>query len=223
MTKNRIISRYILFILILSWGYILAKPKYPFSIEWYVTISFSVIYGIIGIMLQRSVQDYFAKKAGDISLTIQKITFENLFRSVDLIGLLCFPIFGIGWGNPTNSPKALTGSKTWQRIWILLSGPISNLVLAIVLQFLIYPLESFALPFAGYIALFSKINIYLFFISTVPIPPLNGWLLWKALRKERVKIDKESFFGEIILVLSMITYILPWIIEHLSRGLMCWI
>ncbi|HPJ12881.1 MAG TPA: hypothetical protein PLE09_00645 [Caldisericia bacterium] len=223
MTKNRLISRYILCVLILGWGYVLAKPKYPFSTEWFITISFSLLFGLIGIILQRSVQDYFAKKAGDVSLTVQATTFMHLFRSVDVIGLLCFPIFGVGWGNPTNSPKALTGSKTGQRIWILLSGSISNLLLAIILQFLIFPLESFALPFAGYIALFSKINIYLFFISIFPIPPLNGWLIWKAIRKERVKIDKESFFGEIILVISMITYILPWIIESLSRGFMYWI
>lgn len=223
MTKNRLVSRYVLLLLVLVWGYVLAKPKYPFPMDWYITIVATMVYGFISISIQRSIQDHFSQKAGDVSLVIQKKTFLYYVRSFDILGFLCFPIFGMGWGNPTSSPKVLTGSKKWERIRIVLSGPMMNLFLAMVSQLCIYPVETFSLAFAGQIALFAKINFYLFFLSLLPIPPLNGWLVWKALRSERVKLDKESFFGEILLVLSMITYVIPWMIENISRGFMYWI
>jgi Zn-dependent protease len=223
LTKNRVISRYVLLVLVLVWGYILAKPKYPFAMDWYITIVATMVYGFIGISIQRSIQDHFSQKAGDVSLVIQKKSLLYYLRSLDILGFLCFPIFGMGWGNPTTSPKALTGNKRWQRVRIILSGPIVILLVAILSQLCIYPVESFSLALAGQIALFAKINFYLFFFTLLPIPPLHGWLVWKALRGERVKIDKESFFGEIILVLAMITYIIPWMIESISRGFMYWI
>ncbi|MDD4028755.1 MAG: hypothetical protein PHI40_02240 [Caldisericia bacterium] len=223
MSKNRIIARYVLLLLIVVWGFVLARPKYPFSTDWYITIFATMVYGFVCISLQRSIQDHFARKAGDVSLAIQKKSLPYYIRSLDILGFLCFPIFGMGWGNPTTSPKVLTGSKKGQRIGIVLSGPIANLLLAVLSQLLIYPVESFSLTFAGQIALFAKINFFIFFLSLLPIPPLNGWLMWKALRGERVKLEKESFFGEIVLVIAMITYILPWIIESISRGFMYWI
>lgn len=223
MKKNRIISRYILLITILFWGYYLAKPKFPFSSDWYITILTTVAYGFIAITLHRFIQDFFAVKAGDVSQKFQKKTFKYYFRSFDIIGFLCFPIFGLGWSNSTTSPKAITGNRISQRLWIILSGCLMNLLLAIIAQMLIFPFESISLFISGQLSLFAQINMYYFVVSLLPIPPLDGWLMYKAIRKQRVKAEQENFYGEVLLVISMITYMMPWFIDKVSQSIMYWL
>jgi Zn-dependent protease len=223
LKKNRVVSRYILLITVLFWGYYLAKPNFPFTADWYLTIITTVIYGFIAVELHRFVQDFFAVRAGDVSQKFQKKPFKYYFRSLDIIGFLCFPIFGLGWSNSTVSPKALTGNDTLQRVWIILSGCLLNLLLAVTAQMLIFPFESISLFVAGQLSLFAKINMYYFVLSLLPIPQLDGWLIYKAIRKQRVKIERENFYGEILLVISMITYIMPWFIDKVSQSIMYWL
>jgi Zn-dependent protease len=88
---------------------------------------------------------------------------------------------------------------------------------------LIFPFESISLFVAGQLSLFAKINMYYFVLSLLPIPQLDGWLIYKAIRKQRVKIERENFYGEILLVISMITYIMPWFIDKVSQSIMYWL
>ncbi len=173
----------------------------------------------MAVMGHRAVQDFWAIRAGDVTQKIQKRDFLYYLRSFDILGFLCFPIFGFGWGKPTQSPKAISGSKTMQRVGIISSGCFFNFLVAITAQLLIFPVESASLFMAGQLQLFSQINMYYCLLSLLPIPPLDGWLLYKAIRKQRVKLDQESFYGEIIILVGMVTYIMPWAIHYVTQAL----
>lgn len=114
--------------------------------------------------------DPTAKFAGRISL--------NPFVHLDLTGTIFLLIAGFGWGKPVLvNPHNL--KSHWDEIKIALAGPISNLLLAIVLaatiRFLPFPTMVIQI-----IAVIIQINLVLMVFNLLPIPPLDGSSILKA-------------------------------------------
>ena len=178
-----------------------------------------VLFSLFCIALHRYIQSYFAYKAGDINQKIEGFLTLNPFKFVDIIGLIPFIFFKFGWAKPINSDRVLKDKSTLQRLKIVLSGIILNLLLGFVLALLIKPAENISLTLAAVINLFSRINIYYGLFSLLPIPPLDGWLILMSLLKRNINISHVELYGELIIIILIGGNILPKIISYLGSYL----
>jgi Zn-dependent protease len=186
---------------------------------------FSNVYAIIGfllgILIAITVHEYFhaysanyfgdptAKNRGRVSL--------NPLKHLDPVGTIFLFLAGFGWGKPVPiNPNNLKNPKLDQ-LWIALSGPISNLLVAFI----------FAIPYKW--ALISgaelsimnsplfiishyivDINIILAIFNLLPIPPLDGADIIRVIVPEKIfyyfqKIGPPILFILLFLEFSTIT------------------
>jgi Zn-dependent protease len=109
--------------------------------------------------------DPTAKYAGRLTL--------NPIAHLDPIGSLMILLVGFGWGkpvpvNPNNFKDPRMGSALTS-----LAGPISNLVLALVLAFVL-KIPSIPYNFQQLLVIMIELNLMLMLFNLLPIPPLDG-------------------------------------------------
>jgi Zn-dependent protease len=119
--------------------------------------------------------DDTAKRAGRLTL--------NPVVHLDLMGSIMLLVAGFGWAKPVPvNPYALQRSSPSARMWVSLTGPLSNLILAIVgaipfwLRLVPYSYSNnslFPTPFA-FLFEFIVINLSLLLFNLIPISPLDG-------------------------------------------------
>ena len=155
----------------------------------------NILYALPGIILGLTVHEYChalaAYKLGDnTARDMGRLTF-NPVKHIDLIGSLFIIFAGFGWAKPVQfNPGNLRHPKRDKAI-IAAAGPLSNLVLALVLVFLvrawralpdftsnefilsIFYSNSF-LTVINVIFRAAAINLGLFIFNLFPIPPLDG-------------------------------------------------
>lgn len=158
----------------------------------------------------------------------------NPIAHIDPIGTLLLPLFSafsgvptIGWAKPVPIDPFNFKHPKRDEIIVSLSGPISNLLLAVITSLIIRfsPINSWIIFYTLY--LFSLINISLFVFNLLPVPPLDGSHIFLNLLPEKPRIrwseafDRYGFLLLIILVFlpvnggtiigSIITPIIRWI------------
>jgi len=111
--------------------------------------------------------DPTARLAGRLSL--------NPLRHLDPVGVIMMLIIHIGWGRPVPvNPRYFKNPKR-ENALTALAGPISNLLMAIILA---VPLKYFGskmpLEIATFLATLLDVNILLFAFNMLPFPPLDG-------------------------------------------------
>ncbi len=113
--------------------------------------------------------DYLPKRLGRISL--------NPFKHLSLWGTLALFVLGFGWGKPV--PVNLYNFKRTKLDYLLcsLAGPVSNLLVCVVIGGLLLLLKPGKLIEAILIPIFL-INAVLAVINFLPIPPLDGSKIW---------------------------------------------
>ncbi len=145
------------------------------------------------------------KTAGRLSL--------NPLKHLDPLGtLVLFMTQAIGWARPVPiNPNYF--KNPWRDMAIVsVAGPLSNLLLAIILGIVFniiykfFPPGPFTLPLAKMSYLGVKLNIGLAIFNLLPIPPLDGskilakFLPW-SLRSQYLKSEMIGFL--VILLLSV--------------------
>jgi Zn-dependent protease len=145
----------------------------------------SVLYSIPGILLGLTVHEFFhawtAYKLGDATAKDQGRLTLNPLKHIDPIGFLFIVFARFGWAKPVQfNPGALARPRR-DKALIAAAGPLSNLILGIMLIFglkglffLVSGGSLFAevLLLAVYYA--AVINFGLFVFNLIPIPPLDG-------------------------------------------------
>ena len=158
----------------------------------------SILITLPGILLGLTVHEYChalaAYKLGDqTAREMGRLTFNPL-KHIDLIGFLFIIIAGFGWAKPVQfNPENLRHFRRDKAI-IAAAGPLSNLVLAVILSALVWgwwagltyvPAGKADLiysifynrPFFVFIIVLERaimINLGLFVFNLFPIPPLDG-------------------------------------------------
>lgn len=124
---------------------------------------------IVSITIHEFAHALVAYKLGDLTPKLQGRVTLNPIAHLDLLGSVLLLLVGFGWGKPVEynidnlrRPKRDSGL-------ISFAGPLSNLILGILLIFLgrLLQIEEF------YIV--AYINFFLAFFNLIPIYPLDGF------------------------------------------------
>lgn len=153
--------------------------------------------------------DDTAKRSGRLSL--------NPLRHIDVWGLVMLVVCKFGWAKPV--PVNMYRFRDPKRGMALtaLAGPVSNLVLAVVIMFLRGVFTS-RLPHAvlQLCDLTAYLSICLGIFNFIPVPPLDGSKVLFALLPDEMyyKLMRYERYGMILLIILLVSGVVS---EPLSR------
>lgn len=149
------------------------------------------------VLVARLLGDRTGERMGRLTL--------NPLVHLDPWGTLAILFVGFGWGNPAPfNPYNLKNQK-WGPAMVALGGPISNLILIIVFGLIlkiIYPILGPLNYLTIFLGALVGFNGVLMIFNLIPIPPLDGSYLLRAILGSRhAKIsDWLDFYGPRILL-----------------------
>ncbi len=154
---------------------------------------------------------YSAFKLGDPTAKAEGRMTLNPIKHIDPIGAISMLLFRFGWSKPVPINEYNFEKRETYTALTALAGPVSNLLLALLAAGINYLFDLNTNPLIVLLLYtFTTINIALAVFNLLPIPPLDGHkivraLLPKKLRYHWEKLEKYS----IILVLLLILPISP--------------
>jgi Zn-dependent protease len=132
---------------------------------------------VIAITIHEFSHAWMATMLGDPTARMQGRVSLNPLKHLDPIGTLLLFLVGIGWGKPVPfNPRYLKHPRRDSAL-IALAGPLSNLVVILILSIPFKMLVDIAGPgsFAvGLILATIQLNMILMLFNLLPIPPLDG-------------------------------------------------
>jgi len=173
-----------------------------------------------------------AYKLGDRSQKFQgRMTLDPLVH-MDLFGFISIMLVGFGWGKPVYVDDTNFKNKSRDNMIVSLAGPVSNILLAIVLTILLKVLimtnilEIVAATEIGTIIitmfmLTIRFNVIFAVFNMLPFPPFDGskvlahFLPYKA-RKVMDSLERYSFY---IIMILFVTGIYSYIISPFVNGI----
>jgi Zn-dependent protease len=183
-----------------------------------------------------------ADRLGDDTPRRQGRVTLNPLAHADPIGTLLLPLLsagmgvgGFGWGRPVQWNPARIGRKhrmSTARILVAISGPLMNIVLAVVVT-----VVHAILQWQGIVPKYSRVagildfavytNFILFFFNLIPAPPLDGGHVAESLTPYKYRATYENYakYGPFVLMAVVFIpqlaqiFIVPavWCGSHLSH------
>jgi Zn-dependent protease len=143
------------------------------------------IFALPGILLGLTVHEcchaLCSYKLGDDTAKEQGRITLNPLKHIDPLGFIFIIIAGFGWAKPVQfDPERLSNLRR-DKALIAAAGPLSNLVLGVLLTLLLKAYLFYIIGFINYsenlfLVLYfaAAINFGLFIFNLLPIPPLDG-------------------------------------------------
>jgi len=168
-----------------------------------------IIFAIPSILIASTIHEFahawVAYKLGDPTAKAEGRLTLNPFVHIDPIGALMLVLARFGWSKPVPISENNFTNPTLGTALTSLAGPISNLLLAITgaIGLAIMPYNQIvSLFFYSFIA----INISLMIFNLLPIPPLDGHKIVRAILPKKLRYyweDLEKYSLWIILLLFL--------------------
>ncbi len=196
-----------------------------------ITIIFSVAILIFSVVIHEVAHGYAALFLGDVTAKYAGRLTMNPVKHIDPFGSIIFPLllawinpnFVFGWAKPVPYNPYNLRNKRWGELFVAIAGPLSNILLAILMGVVVHLGPTIGLPseFYGLAKLTVIINIYLAVFNMMPIPPLDGSKVLFALfpasaEALRRSLEKYGIFMLLIFIFFLSSIISP-IVEVLAR------
>lgn len=185
---------------------------------------------LFSLSFHEAAHAWMANKLGDpTSKNLGRITLDPT-KHLDPIGFLCFVVFGFGWAKPV-----LVNSRNFKNarrddLLTSLAGPVSNIILAVIFAviFGIYlKIVGINYIFTKYIIVtqllstFVTVNVVLAIFNLLPIPPLDGYHVFKNILLKTIPykffmfVERNSMYILILMVFLLNT-------TNVLSGVMNW-
>ncbi len=196
---------------------------------------------LLAIVLHEVAHGWVADKLGDSTARWMGRLTLNPIKHIDPIGTILIPLllvvsgagFVFGYAKPVPINFRKLNNPKRDMVWVALAGPLTNLALAFIsvglLSITIHlpsALNWFAEPLAAMLQASIIINVVLFVVNLVPLPPLDGGrvavgLLPNPLAYQLERIEPYGFFILIgLLMLGIFQSVLGPIIYGITKALM---
>lgn len=169
-----------------------------------------------------------ADKLGDHTAKLQGRLTLNPLAHLNPIGTIMIFLFGIGYAKPVSINANNFKNPKRDMALTALAGPLANVLLAFVFNFIAYLAQSVmsmgnlksAVVWFFYFA--AEINAVLAVFNLLPIPPLDGSKVLAAVLpyKQYVKYMQYERYIMIGLMILLFTGVLNGVINVLAEGLM---
>jgi Zn-dependent protease len=135
----------------------------------------------------------------------------NPFKHVHPIMLLMFALIGFGWASTPVNPAKMRGDPRIAFAGVSAAGPISNLLVALLCAGLLQARLGLPDPVPQLILVCLFLNVTLFVLNLLPIPPLDGFSVALGLlpRESAAQLKRIEPYGPGIL---MVLFMLPFIV-----------
>lgn len=147
---------------------------------------------IIGLTVHEYSHALMGYRLGDSTAKEQGRLTLNPLKHIDPIGFLLIIVAGFGWAKPVEFDPDRLRRRHRDEILIALAGPVSNLlvgVLMLAIARILYAFPYFGqtdsgLQVVNLLLLWAVINFGLFVFNLIPLPPLDGSHLYLTFLKE---------------------------------------
>jgi len=184
-------------------------------------VAFFFLALIFSIIIHEVSHGFVAEMLGDPTARLQGRLTLNPIPHIDLVGTIFVPSllvllhapFLFGWAKPVPyNPYNLKNQK-WGEAWVAGAGPGVNILLALVFG-LIARFGFGVLPhtFVMLAGLVVFINILLAFFNLLPIPPLDGSKLLRAVLPYRANIAFQRFEALLMQGGILLTLLIFWLL-----------
>lgn len=185
---------------------------------WLLGILYTLPALVIGFTLHEYCHAAVAVLLGDPTPRMEGRLTLNPSAHIDWIGMLLFLLLGWGWARPVHIQPGNLKGRRWGEAAVSAAGPLSNFLLAMLcyvvtillpqgvwMQFLLYGVS---------------VNLTLCFLNLLPVPPLDGFAVLRALLGLRAGkvLDFMQKYGLILVLLLLLLGVLNSYL-FLMRGL----
>ncbi|BBI34750.1 site-2 protease family protein [Cohnella abietis] len=139
----------------------------------------------------------------------------NPMAHLDLIGMLFLLLAGFGWAKPVPVRRSRFKNPRLMNILVSAAGPISNLILAFLILFVMDLLHSFNVidnissQMLIFISYWVKINLSLLLFNLIPMPPLDGYRILEEFLPIRIRIKIQEMAQWTTFIFLLIIFIPP--------------
>jgi Zn-dependent protease len=162
---------------------------------------------LMTIVVHEFAHSWAADKLGDPTPRIKGRLTLDPRAHLDPLGVVAILLTRFGWGKPAPFDPFNLKDPVRDTAIIAVAGGVANFIVAgllsIILRFALIPPGIFSIALAQLVA----INIYLAIFNLVPVHPLDGSKVLKALLPKDVGLEYERFmerYGLMILILLLI-------------------
>ena len=170
-----------------------------------------MIIAIPSILIASTVHEYahgyVAFKLGDPTAKAEGRLTLNPIKHIDPIGALSMLIFRFGWSKPVPINEYNFEKRELYTGLTALAGPVSNFLLAILMGLINhFFIKDPNTPIAFILFSFTTINVALGVFNLIPIPPLDGHKIVRAILPKGIRyyweqLEKYSLILMLLLIL----------------------
>ena len=185
---------------------------------------------IPAVLIALTVHEYChglaAYKLGDLTAKYSGRLSLNPLHHIDPLGFICLVFFRFGWAKPV--PINTSNFKKPRRDMAITAaaGPVSNLLLAVLIiliirTVLIFPVGDIAYALLSFLNTTAYISIGLAIFNLIPVPPLDGSKILLPLLpyKAAAWFSQYGYIIQIVIILLLFFNILLLPLTFLTSGL----